>query len=90
MFSNLDDTCMPGRNLNKKLPALVHVTWSAKNKGFGEFSFFFKKDDQGNEVLYCDNECENKAFIKRMLCQMVDDAVLVDKPFRNEDGTKNE
>ena len=54
----------------------ITVQWSMQGKGFGEFTFKNVKDK-----VYCGNECEDKPFIKMMLCKMVDDCILEDKPF---------
>ena len=53
---------------------VIMFQWSLKGKGFGEFSFYSK-----NGKIYCDNECEDKEFIKMMLCKMVDDCILKTK-----------
>ncbi len=89
-FDKLEDSCCPGVDFETDKIPPIRVQWSAKGKGFGEFWFFYKEDENGNEVLHLDNECENRAFVKKMLCQMVDDAVLTDIPWRNEDGTLND
>jgi hypothetical protein len=49
------------------------IEWAAKNVGFGQFKFYTKDD-----VVYCDNECMSKEFIKQVLCDMVDNCVLTD------------
>lgn len=64
-FAQLKDHCHPTHD--------VHVQWTAKGIGFGEF-YFYENDGK----LYCDNEAMSKDFIKRMLCQMVDDCILSD------------
>jgi len=56
-------------------PAITFC-WSMKGKGFGEFTF---KNKDGK--IYCNNECEDKDFIKMMLWKMVDDCILEDEPF---------
>jgi archaellum biogenesis ATPase FlaH len=33
---------------------------------------------KGYDVVYCDNECMSKEFIKQVLCDMVDNCVLTD------------
>ena len=57
----------------------IFVQWSEKGMGFGEFAFYNK----GGKV-YCDNECCDREFIKKMLCKMVDDCVLTE---HYRDGT---
>ena len=66
MFDAMEDSCRPmdGCTLN----------WSAKGMGFGQF-YFYNKDGK----LHCDNEMMSREFIKKMLCQMVDDCVLDDE-----------
>ena len=49
------------------------VNWTAKGTGFGQFYFYYKGDK-----LICDSETMGKEFIKKMLCQMVDDCELYD------------
>ena len=45
--------------------------WGAEGIGFGQL-YFYTKDD----VVYCDNELMSKEFIKKVLCNMVDECVL--------------
>lgn len=66
-FEQLDDQCYPKQPL--------YIGWVANKIGFGELYFYTKETDDG-VTIYCDNELMNKEFIKRMLCKMVDDAVL--------------
>ena len=47
------------------------VNWTAEGTGFGQFYFYYE-----NDQLMCDSETMGKEFIKRMLCQMVDDCEL--------------
>jgi hypothetical protein len=49
------------------------IEWTSTNVGFGQFKFYTKDD-----VVYCDNECMSKEFIKQVLCDMVDNCVLTD------------
>mgnify|MGYP000436271008 CR=1 FL=1 len=84
-FDAMSDSAAPGSN---GVENSLQISWSKKGKGFGNFWFFFEKDENGNDVLKCDNECENRTFIKEILCNMVDNAELVDEPWRNEDGTR--
>ena len=67
-LSQFPDSCGPASNDEE---SHVTVAWSAKDIGFGEFVFYYK-----DGKLRCDNEAMNKDFIKKMLCQMVDDAEL--------------
>ena len=55
---------------------------TAKDCGFGQLYFY--TDDEG--VLHCDSETMGKEFVKRMLCQMVDDAKFHD--YSNFPGTE--
>lgn len=55
-------------------PSLYHpicIQWSEKGRGFGEY-VFWQEDSQ----IYCDSECDSKETVKRILCQMVDQAIL--------------
>ncbi len=47
------------------------INWSVKNIGWGEFYFYNK-----NGNLHCSNELMSKAFIKDILCKMIDDCIL--------------
>ena len=63
-FNNLDDTCRPH-------DTITAFSWIAKGVGFGQF--VFKWNDK-KERLDIDTETMSKEFIKRMLCQMVNEA----------------
>jgi len=64
-FEKIEDSCHPTDG--------VLFTWTAKGTGFGEL-YFYHKDGK----LKCDSETMGKEFVKRMLCQMVDDAEFDD------------
>lgn len=64
MFENLEDFCAP--------VDLVTFEWTAKGCGFGQLYFY--RNEAGD--LHCDSETMGKEFVKRMLCQMVDDCKL--------------
>ena len=49
------------------------LQWSMPEVGFGQFRFYTK-----DNVVYCDNECMSKEFIKKILCHMIDNCVLED------------
>ena len=51
------------------------LNWGEAGIGFGQFHFH---TDTETGTVYCDNECMSKDFIKKMLCQMVDDCELTD------------
>jgi len=61
MFAEMEDHCEPTNGAS--------FEWSAKGVGFGTFYFYH----DGDKVA-CDSETMSKEFVKRMLCQMVDDA----------------
>lgn len=50
----------------------VGFNWGKKGTGFGQVHFY--RDQAG--VLMCDNELMSKAFIKEILCQMVDSCAM--------------
>lgn len=58
-----------------KVPAYqgIIINWSEKGRGFGEYVFY-----QENGKIYCLNECDSKETVKRILCQMVDQAEFID------------
>ena len=55
----------------------ITVQWSVKGFGFGEFTFYNKKV-KGKWQVFCNNECCDRAFIKKVLSKMVDDCVLTE------------
>lgn len=50
------------------------VLWGVPDVGFGTFHFYNGKDGK----VHCGNETMSKEFIKKVLCDMVDDCVLDD------------
>lgn len=52
------------------------VWWNDTEKGFGSF-YFYVVDNE----FHIDNECMSKDYIKKVLCSMVDNAILDDEPF---------
>lgn len=62
-FDSCGDYCKPDGNGG--------YNWSVKGLGFGQF-YFYIKDDK----IMCSNELMGKEFIKKMLCQLVDECVL--------------
>lgn len=61
----------------------LNIHWSIKGIGFG--STGIESDDE-NIMIY--NECMSKQFLKKLLCKLVDDAVLDLEPM-NENLTKS-
>ena len=54
--------------------------WVDRDVGDGQV-WFSMEEDTGK--VWCDTEGKSKKFIKRMLCQMVDDSELVANPKHN-------
>lgn len=52
------------------------IIWSEKGRGFGQYDFYLGDDNK----IHIGNECDSKEAIKRILCRMVDDAILDDEP----------
>lgn len=50
------------------------IHWSEKGRGFGSYTFWME-----DGKIYCDNECDSRATIKRILSKMVDQAILSDE-----------
>jgi len=50
------------------------LNWSSKGIGFGQF-YFYNKDGK----IFCSNEFMSKDFIKKVLCQMIDECELEDQ-----------
>mgnify|MGYP000604239507 CR=1 FL=1 len=63
-FEKIEDSCDPTDG--------VTFEWTAKGCGFGQLYFYHNKAGK----LLCSSETMSKDFIKRMLCQMVDDCEL--------------
>ena len=92
MFNAMEDSCSPmgiPENRNDEPLGTALLGWSAKGIGFGSFYFYEKKDDNNNTKLYCENECMSKEFIKRMLCVMVDNAIINDPNSKDEKDDKS-
>jgi len=92
MFDSMEDSCSPmgiPKDRNDEPLGTALLGWSAKGIGFGSFYFYEKKDDDGNIKLYCENECMSKEFIKRMLCIMVDDAIMNDPSTKDKKDDKS-
>ena len=51
------------------------LRWSEKGRGFGEYAFYW---DEEKKKMICDNECDSKEDVKRMLSIMVDQCEFVD------------
>lgn len=64
MFATMEDHCEPTNGAS--------FEWSAKGVGFGNFYFY-----HGDGKVMCDSETMSKDFVKRMLCQMVDDSTFI-------------
>lgn len=71
-FDSLDDKCTPWSE-DSNMEQVAAFNWTAKGIGFGTFTFYL--DSSGR--LRCDNEAMGRDFIKKMLCKMVDDSILV-------------
>lgn len=48
------------------------ILWSVPTVGFGTFHFYNGVDDK----VHCGNEYMSKEFIKKVLCDMIDNCVL--------------
>lgn len=57
------------------LNAGFQIDWAVKGIGFG--GFYFHQDENG--IIRISNECMSKDFIKKVLCMMVDKAILQDE-----------
>jgi hypothetical protein len=63
-----------GFELKPDLYRPIEICWSEKGRGFGQYTFW-----QEDGKIYCQNECDSKASIKRVLCRMVDNAIFEDQ-----------
>ena len=52
----------------------VTIQWSEKGRGFGEYVFQLI-----DGKMVCDNECDSRETVKRILCIMVDQCEFVDE-----------
>ena len=50
------------------------LCWQTASAGFGEVTF-----QRDGDRIVCDNEAMSRAFLKEVLCKLVDTAVMVDK-----------
>ena len=64
-FDGFEDCCNPTGEVSFK--------WSARGAGFGNLYFYFNEKDS---YVHCENELMGREFIKKMLCNMVDNCVL--------------
>ena len=78
-FEQFEDCCVPANT-----EGCTEFQWSAKGVGFGSFYFFYKDDE-----LVCENEIMSKEFIKKMLCNMVDNCTLRDEPRKKSANYKS-
>lgn len=63
IFDSLSSKIEPHENFT--------VSWSVPKVGFGQF-YFYKENNEWK----CSNECMSKEFIKRILCDFVDNLKL--------------
>ena len=75
MFDKFDDVCRPIGS--------VTFNWEAKGVGFGQMEFHVGEDG----YVHCYNEIMGREFLKKMLCQMIDNAVM-EEPHRDEGDGK--
>lgn len=54
------------------------VFWSMKGVGWGQYNFYMDE----NNIVHIQNECMSRESIKKVLCMMVDEAVLDDDDLR--------
>jgi len=73
----MEDDCAPSGH--------TYFNWSAKGCGFGQLGFYTKEDD---DKVYCMNEMMSKEFVKKMLCHMVDNAIMDDPNPKDKDDSK--
>jgi hypothetical protein len=65
-LEQIENTCCPNEN--------IRFSWSHQNIGFGELYFYIEDGE-----LYCDNEMMSKEFVKKLLCQMVDECTFTEE-----------
>ncbi|RWZ87228.1 MAG: hypothetical protein EO766_11930 [Hydrotalea sp. AMD] len=53
------------------------ICWTEHGRGFGQYRFYVSEDGK----VHIDNECDGKESIKRIVCRLIDEAVLDDIPF---------
>jgi hypothetical protein len=66
-----------GFDLNPSFYHPIIIKWAKCGFGFGEIALYVE-----NGKIRCGNECMSKDFIKSVLCELVDKAVLNDRPPR--------
>jgi hypothetical protein len=50
------------------------IRWSEKGRGFGEYCFYIK-----DNKIHCDNECDNRETVKKILLNLVDNCIFDDE-----------
>lgn len=73
-FGKLGEACVPHETTS--------FNWTAKGVGFGQMYFYLDKADG---YVHCGNEIMSRAFLKEMLCKMVDNCVLDEPNERHAD-----
>jgi len=73
-LDNFEENCEPIKG--------AAFQWSAKGVGFGQMYFYLSEDDG---YVHCGNEIMSRAFLKEMLCKMVDNCVLDEPSDRHPD-----
>ena len=58
------------------------IIWSDPKRTKATFYFYTNKD---TNKLHIDNECMSKDYIKKVLCEMVDTAILDDVPWEENE-----
>ncbi len=61
----------------KDIPTVI-INWSEKGRGFGQYVFQII-----DGKMICDNECDPKEAVKRILCTMVDQCEFTDPIKKN-------
>jgi hypothetical protein len=59
------------------LPRPITIAWSEQGRGFGTYTFW--QEPNGWGPIKCDNECDSRATVKRMLCGLVDASCFLDE-----------
>jgi len=67
-----------GCNYNN-IPTVV-IEWSEKGRGFGEYTFQII-----DGKMVCNNECDSKETVKRILCKMVDQCTFLEELESNKE-----
>lgn len=73
-FETLTQITFCGKSSSEFRNGVFEISWSAKGRGFGTYTFFQNKQS-GKWMI--DNECDSREAIKEVMCRLIDELPLV-------------